>query len=95
MSNGQNSKADIVFGSSPGNSVGAKVKTAFYRALRTLIQGIAAAFPAAGAGTVVLTESYWKTFAYSVVAAGITALVSFLQNIATILPEDPTQTSGG
>ena len=61
------------------------------RALRTLIQGIAAAFPAAGAGIAVLHSTCWQTFGYSCLAALIAALVSFLQNVAGILPEDPTQ----
>lgn len=65
-----------------------KVSIAFLRALRTLLQGVAGAFPAAGAGTVVLTATYWETFGYSLIAAGVTALVSLIQNIAAILPED-------
>jgi hypothetical protein len=82
-----------ILGSSPGGTTGEKAKTAFYRALRTLIQGLAAAFPAAGTGVAILSTGYWHTFAYACLAALITAIVSFLQNIATILPEDPTQTS--
>lgn len=82
----------ILAGSSPGATIGRKAKLALLRALRTLIQGIASAFPSAGAGTVVLSTGYWETFGYACIAAGITALVSFLQNVATILPTDPTQT---
>jgi hypothetical protein len=82
-----------ILGSSPGGTAGEKAKTALLRALRTLIQGLAAAFPAAGTGVAILSTGYWQTFGYACVAALITAIVSFLQNIATILPEDPTQTS--
>lgn len=52
----------------------------------------ARAFPSAGAGTVVLSTGYWQTFGYACLAALITAVVSFLHNAASILPEDPTQT---
>ena len=82
-----------IIGRSPG-SLPARLGTAALRALRTLLQGIAAAFPAAGAGTVVLQTTYWKTFAYSCLAALIAAIVAFLQNVAAFLPEDPTQQSG-
>jgi hypothetical protein len=44
-----------------------------------------------GAGMAVLQATYWQTFAYSCVAALIAATVAFLQNVAGILPEDPTQ----
>lgn len=79
-----------VIGRAPGTFT-SSIKTAAFRALRTLIQGIAAAFPAAGAGVAVLQSTYWETFAYSCLAALIAAVVSFLQNVATFLPEDPTQ----
>ena len=82
-----------VLGSSPGGSFGEKMKLASLRAFRTLLQGIAAAFPAAGAGTGIVDAAYWKTFGYSCLAAGITALVSFLHNAAGFLPTDPTQTA--
>jgi hypothetical protein len=72
-------------------SIGAKLWLAFLRSLRTLLQGIAGAFPAAGVGTSILGSSYWLTFGYSVLAALIAAAVSFLQNVASFLPEDPTQ----
>lgn len=85
------SMTTAVIGSSPGRTSGKKVRLASLRALRTLIQGIAAAFPSAGAGTVVLSTGYWQTFGYACIAALITAVVSFLQNVATFLPEDPTQ----
>jgi hypothetical protein len=81
-----------IIGRSPG-SFPARLDTAALRALRTLLQGIAAAFPAAGAGTVVLQTTYWKTFGYSCLAALIVAIVAFLQNVAGFLPEDPTQQS--
>lgn len=87
-----------IIGSSPGGP-GApggwalKVKLATFRALRTLIQGVAAAFPAAGPGQAILGSSYWETFAYSCLVAVIAALVSFLNNVAAFLPQDPTQTA--
>lgn len=49
------------------------VRSAGIRALRTLIQGVAGAFPAAGAGSAILTAGYWQTFGYSCLTAGITA----------------------
>jgi hypothetical protein len=81
-----------IIGRSPGD-VRARLGTAALRALRTLLQGMAAAFPAAGAGMVVLQATYWQTFAYSCLAALIAAIAAFLQNVAGILPEDPTQQS--
>ena len=86
-------KAALVFGGSPGNSVGEKAKVAGLRSLRTLLQGVAGAFPAAGAGTVVLSTGYWETLGYSCLAAVVTALVSLLNNVASFLPQDPTQTT--
>jgi hypothetical protein len=81
-----------IIGRSPGD-IPERLGTAALRALRTLLQGIAAAFPAAGAGMVVLQATYWQTFAYSCLAALIAATVAFLQNVAGFLPEDPTQQS--
>jgi hypothetical protein len=81
-----------IIGRSPGG-LGRSVTTAALRALRTLLQGIAAAFPAVGTGTVVLATTYWKAFGYSCLAALIAAMISFLQNAAGFLPEDPTQRS--
>jgi hypothetical protein len=83
---------NAIIGRSPGDG-SARLGTAALRALRTLLQGIAAAFPAAGAGTVVLQTTYWEAFGYSCLAALIAAIVSFLQNVAGFLPEDPTQQS--
>jgi hypothetical protein len=65
-----------------------RVGLAFKRALRTFLQGVAGAFPSAGAGTVVLTTGYWETLGYSILAAAIAGLVSLIQNIAALLPED-------
>lgn len=65
-----------------------KVGLACKRALRTFLQGVAGAFPSAGAGTVVLTTGYWETLGYSVIAAAIAGLVALIQNIAALLPED-------
>jgi hypothetical protein len=61
---------------------------------RTPLQGIAAALPAVGAGTVVLGTTHWHAFGYSCLAALIAAAVAFLQNAAATLPEDPTRQSG-
>jgi hypothetical protein len=83
--------ATVLISSSPGQTVGGKLKSASLRALRTLLQGVTGAFPSAGAGTVVLSTGYWQTFGCVCLAAFITAIVSFLQNAATILPQDPTQ----
>jgi hypothetical protein len=63
-----------LFGSAPGATLGATLKLAFLRALRTFIQGVVAALPAAGVGTGILDASYWETFGYSVIAAAIAAL---------------------
>ncbi|MGL5829335.1 MAG: hypothetical protein ACRC0L_07180 [Angustibacter sp.] len=82
---------ETVLGSSPASTIGEKAEKAAYKAARTLIQGVAGAFPSAGAGTVVLSTGYWQTFGYVCIAAAITALVSFLQNVAEFLPDDPTQ----
>jgi hypothetical protein len=68
-----------------------RLQLAALRALRTTLQSVAAAFPAAGAGTELLGAGYWRIFGYSLLAAGISGVVSFLNNIATFLPEDPTQ----
>jgi hypothetical protein len=80
----------VVFGSSPG-SFGEKILLAFLRALRTFIQGVAAALVSAFPGQTFFDTSYWKAFGFSILAAGITAVASFLQNVATVLPTDPTQ----
>jgi hypothetical protein len=84
-----------VFGSAPGDSMGDKLKLAALRALRTFLQGVAAAFPAGGAGAAILSTGYWETFAVAVLGAAITALASFLQNVASVLPQDPTQKAIG
>ena len=83
-----------LIGSSPGQTFVAKLKVASLRAMRTLLQGLASAFPSAGAGVIVLSTGYWETFGYACLAALITAGVSLLHNVATILPEDPTQGGG-
>lgn len=80
---------EVVAGRAPGDRWPDRFRLAALRALRTLLQGIAGAFPASGLGTAVLSISYWQTFGYSCLAALITALVSFLQNTADFLPVDP------
>lgn len=84
-----------VLGRAPGETFGARVRLSLLRAARTLLQGVAGAFPAAGAGAELLTTGYWETFGFAVLTAAIAALVSFLQNVADFLPEDPTQTQPG
>lgn len=84
--------APALLGASPALD-GHKVQLALLRSLRTLLQGLAAALPAAGVGTAILSTSYWATVGYSVLAAFVTAGASFLQNVATFLPDDPTQAS--
>lgn len=80
--------ATSIMAAAPGSGW-EKIRTAGLRALRTLLQGIAGAFPAAGVGTAILSAGYWTTFGYSCLAALIAALVSFLHNVAGILPGDP------
>ena len=75
-----------IFASAPGATPKARVQQAFLRALRTFLQGIADAFPTAGAGMMVLATGYWTAFLYACLAALIAALVSFLQNVADFLP---------
>jgi hypothetical protein len=81
----------ILAGRSPGATWAARFKLAFLRAFRTLLQGIAGAFAAAGAGSSVIDASYWKSFEFAIIGAGLTAAASFLNNIAGFLPPDPTQ----
>ena len=83
--------AAVVLGRSPGATFGATVKLALFRALRTFIQGVAGSFGTGAVGSSVLTATYWEAFGVSVLGALITAGVSFLQNVATFFPEDPTQ----
>jgi hypothetical protein len=87
----KNMAKGVILSSSPGKTLGEKAKGAALRALRTLVQGVAAAFPSAGVGTAILSKGYFLTLGYSCLAALITALVSFLNNVATFLPEDPSQ----
>jgi hypothetical protein len=82
---------EAVVGRAPGATFGETAKLASYRALRTFIQGVAASLGTGAVGTSVLDASYWEAFGVSVLGALITAGVSFLQNIATFLPTDPTQ----
>jgi hypothetical protein len=89
------SAAAVVLGRSPGTTFGATVKLAFLRAIRTFIQGVAASFGTGLIGTSLLTATYWEAFGVSVLGALITAGASFLQNVATFFPEDPTQTEAG
>lgn len=83
--------AAALFAHAPGPGIPGRLKLAFLRALRTFLQGVAGAFPSAGAGTAVLSTGYWETFLFAVIAACIAGVVSLLQNLASFLPEDPTQ----
>jgi hypothetical protein len=83
-----------IIGRAPGTEWRDRLRLALLRATRTLIQGIVAALPTAGLGTAVLSASYWQTFLLALVGALVTAVASFLQNIAAFLPADPTQQSG-
>jgi hypothetical protein len=84
--------AAVVFGSSPSDAGFAKkAGLAFLRALRTFIQGVAAALVSAFPGQAFFDTTYWKAFGFSILAAGITAVASFLNNVAGFLPDDPTQ----
>jgi len=84
------SKASVVFGSAPGTG-SQKLRNAFWRAVRTLLQGVVGAFPAAGPGAAILSVGYWETVGYTLLAAVIAAFVAFLQNVITLLPQDPGQ----
>lgn len=86
---------NAVVGSVPGPTTSGKLRLAFARAARTFLQGTAAAFASGGAGSAILSTGYWETFGVAVLGAAITAAASFLQNVASFLPEDPTQQSPG
>jgi hypothetical protein len=79
-----------IFGKAPG-STGDRFRTAALRALRTFIQGVAAAIGAGGVGSAILSTGYWETLGVAILGAALTAVVSFLQNVAAFLPDDPTQ----
>ena len=79
------------FGSSPG-AFFERVLLAFIRSLRTFVQGVLAALISALAGKSIVNTGYGKAFEFAVVAAAVTALASFLHNVAGFLPNDPTQT---
>jgi hypothetical protein len=81
----------ILLGSSPGGSWRDKVKLALWRATRTFLQGLAASFGTGAVGSAYLDTGYWEAVAVSIGGALITAVVSFLQNVASFLPTDPTQ----
>lgn len=83
----------ILIGGSPAGPGGFshKAMLAGLRALRTLIQGVAAALVTAFGGKVAFDASYAKTFGFLCLSALVTAAASFLNNVATFLPTDPTQ----
>jgi hypothetical protein len=87
------SATKIVLGRSPGAGWRDRFSLAGWRALRTFLQGVAAAFGTGGVSTTVLNVGYWKSFGVGCAGALITAAASFLQNTASFLPVDPTQKS--
>jgi len=79
--------AEKVLGGTAGTP-GQRAKQAAWRALRTLLQGIVGAFPAAGPGSTILDVTYWRMWWASVLVAVTAALVSFLQNLLSLIPSD-------
>jgi hypothetical protein len=79
-------------GSSPG-AFFERVLIAFIRSLRTFVQGVLAALISAFAGKSIFDTGYGKAFGFAMIAAAVTALTSFLHNVAGFLPNDPTQTT--
>lgn len=80
----------ILLGGSSANTILEKVRKAAWRALRTLLQGVVGAFPAAGPASTIVDATYWKMWWASVLVALTAAFVSFLQNVVSIIP-DPGQ----
>ncbi len=80
----------VLLGGSPSNTFVGKVTKAAWRALRTLLQGVVGAFPAAGPASTIVDATYWKTWWASVLVALTAAFVSFLQNVVSAIP-DPGQ----
>lgn len=77
-----------ILGGAPGDTPGQKARKAAWRALRTLLQGVVAAFPAAGPGSTFVDVTYWRMWWASVLVAATAAVVSFLQNLLAIIPSD-------
>lgn len=82
-----------IAGKSPGSGRLEKLELASLRALRTLLQGIAGAILTAFPGTTLFAVSYWRAFGFAMLAAVITGVASFIQNVASFLPDDPSQVS--
>ena len=78
-----------VLGGAPGDSLGDKLKLSALRAFRTFLQGVAAAFPAGGAGAAIPAPATGRRSAWAVLGAGITAIASLLQNVASNLSRGP------
>lgn len=81
---------NVVLSSSPGTGWD-KVKGAAWRSLRTLIQGATASFATGAVGSTALDAGYWESLGVSLLGAAITAFMSFLNNVASFLPADPSQ----
>lgn len=88
-------KLSAIVGSSPSGTggFGQKASLAGLRALRTLLQGVAAALVTAFGGEAAFDAGWGETFLFLLVSAVVTAVASFLNNIAGFLPVDPTQRS--
>jgi transposase len=95
VSNATTTTTTAIIGSAPGTSWNERIRLAALRAVRTLIQGAVAAVPTAGAGSAILSADYWQVFLLAFLGAVVTAVASFLQNIAAFLPTDPTQRPTG
>jgi hypothetical protein len=63
-----------------------KLGPAGVKALRTFLQGIAAALGTGGAGSAVLGTGYWETVGVACIGAGITGVATFIQGVAGTLP---------
>lgn len=83
--------ANVVVGHAAKSSGGASVKLAALRALRTFLQGVAASFGTGAAGDAILDATYWEAVGVAIIGAAITAFASFIHNISTFLPVDPSQ----
>jgi hypothetical protein len=82
-----------IAGKSPGNGWLDQLELASLRSLRTVLQGFAGAILTAFPGTTLFAVSYWRAFGFAMLAAVITGVASFIQNVASFLPDDPSQIS--
>lgn len=80
-----------LFGRSPGKTFAEIAKRASWRATRTMLQALAAAFASSTLGPAILGAAYWRTFGFACLGVLFAGAASFLHNIAFFMPEDPTQ----